>query len=47
MQDRINQQSICEVLRRMNQPQEPFGVLPFYLAMTRIRDTDGRRMDLE
>ena len=47
MQGRIHRESIREVLRWMNQPEELTGVLPFYLAMTQIRDANGRRVGLE
>lgn len=47
LQERVRQQSIREILRWMNQPNELTGVLPFYLAMTKIRDTQGRRVGLE
>ncbi len=47
MQHRVNHQSIREILRWMNQPEELTGVLPFYLAMTQIRDANGRRVGLE
>ena len=47
MQDRVSQQSIRETLRWMNQPEELAAVLPFYLAMTQIRDANGRRVGLE
>ncbi|NMP23442.1 hypothetical protein HIJ39_13935 [Sulfobacillus sp. DSM 109850] len=47
MQDRIHHESMRAVLRWMNQPEELTGVLPFYLAMTQIRDANGRRVGLE
>lgn len=47
LQDRVTHQSMCEVLRWMNQPEELAGVLPLYLAMTQIRDAEGRRVGLE
>lgn len=47
MQHRVNHHSIREILRWMNQPEELTGVLPFYLAMTQIRDANGRRVGLE
>ncbi|PSR27022.1 MAG: hypothetical protein C7B43_12700 [Sulfobacillus benefaciens] len=47
MQEHVSQQSIRETLRWMNQPEELTGVLPFYLAMTQIRDANGRRVGLE
>jgi hypothetical protein len=47
MQHRVNHHSIREILRWMNQPDELTGALPFYLAMTQIRDANGRRVGLE
>ena len=41
MQDRVNHQTIREVLGWMNQPAELAGAWPFYLAMTQIRDASG------
>ena len=47
MQEHIHHDSVREVLRWMNQPEELAGVLPFYMAMTQIRDADQRRVGLE
>lgn len=47
MQDHINMQSIGEVLRWMNRPEELAGSWPLYLAMTGIRNLTGQRVGLE
>ncbi len=47
MQTRIQNQSVREVLRWLNQPEELTAVMPFYMAMTQIRDADDRRVGLD
>lgn len=47
MQTRIQNQSVREVLWWLNQPEELTAVMPFYMAMTQIRDADDRRVGLD